>query len=434
MRERPSCWPFPGSAESIADDGLLPFLLPETFHTMIRSLGFDGFRGFPCRRQYDRSRPFQRLDLAPLTLLIGRNNAGKTSIASLLHQVLGGLAGATGEPLPLVVGGTSVADSFQDLLPWRDLSGFMELSVSLACEGGPRELETILYLRGPLDDDPRPRARSIRWDGKDVAPPEGPLTGGLIPDCPGADSVRQEAARLLRASAWLGPLRDPVPTSPTGRRPEHGAVPLGPRGEGVTDLLAAEPKVFQAVSGWLGEYASLSLSWERNLDLWRLQASRLIPSRVRSPSQRISNAIPVSQLGTGVHQLLPVLTLAEWRRLTPEPGPYLDVVQQPELHLHDALHPTLGDLFLEVAKRRKGITLVETHAEGLLLRIRRRIAEGIPPDLVALYFVDDGPGGSELRRIRILETGEVDDWPEGVFLESYEEVKALRRAQRQRPG
>jgi predicted ATPase len=60
---------------------------------MISSLGFDGYRGFPCRRQYDPSQAFQRLDIAPLTLLIGRNNAGKTSIAALLHQVLGGLAG-----------------------------------------------------------------------------------------------------------------------------------------------------------------------------------------------------------------------------------------------------------------------------------------------------------------------------------------------------
>ena len=55
-----------------------------------------------------------------------------------------------------------------------------------------------------------------------------------------------------------------------------------------------------------------------------------------------------------------------------------------------------------------------------------------PADRVALYYIDDSLQGSELRRIQILETGEVDDWPKGVFLESYEEVKALRRAQRSR--
>jgi predicted ATPase len=188
----------------------------------------------------------------------------------------------------------------------------------------------------------------------------------------------------------------------------------------VTDLLAADPKLFQTVSGWLAEHAGLSLGWERNLDLWRLHTS---------------GGVPVSQVGMGIHQLLPVLTLAEWRRLGRETCDFIDVVQQPELHLHDALQPALGDLFLEVAESRRGVTVVETHAEGLLLRIRRRIAERrFPSDLVALYFIDDGPNGSELRRIRILENGEVDDWPEGVFLESYEEVKALRRAQRQRAG
>lgn len=387
---------------------------------MIRSLEFDGYRGFPCRRQYDRTQSFQRLELSPLTLLIGRNNAGKTSVATLLYQVLAGLAGVSGDALPLTVAGHPVAQCFQDLLYGRDLAAFLELAVSTEGASGRHRLQTILYLPGPLDDDPRPRARRLTWDGIDYPVSESPLENTLIPEAPGRKEVQEEAQRVLRASAWLGPLRDEIPGFPSrlGRAPQ--ALPIGPQGQGVTDLLAEDDTLFAEVSNWLSRHAGLALRWEKNLDLWRLQTLR-----------GGARTVPIAQVGTGIHQLLPVLALAKWRSLKRGPCPFLDFVQQPELHLHDALTPMLGDLFLDAAQAGLGTTIVETHAEGILLRIRRRIAEGsVSPDSVALYYIDDTPGDATLRRIAISETGEIDYWPPGVFMESYEEVKALRRAQR----
>lgn len=390
---------------------------------MIRSLGFDGYRSFPCRRQYDRKQPFQRLDLKPLTLLIGRNNAGKTSVATLLHQVLAGMGGDKKDALPLVVGGNAVAECFQDLLPARDLTAFLELDVTTAGTSGDHRLEITLYLPGLLDDDPRPRARSLRWDKVDYPVSDTPIEAGLIPDsAPNSTEVRDEAVKVLRSSTWLGPLRGTVSEIPSRHGRDSQAPPIGPRGEGVTELLAEDGAVFEGVSSWLAQHADFSLRWEKNLDLWRLQT-------VRGAARNV----PITQVGTGVHQVLPVLAHVKWRRNHPGATTFLDVIQQPELHLHDALQPMLGDLFLDVARAGTGVTVVETHAEGLLLRVRRRIAEGkFPADRVALYYVDTSLQGSELRRIQILETGEVDDWPKGVFLESYEEVKALRRAQRGR--
>jgi hypothetical protein len=388
---------------------------------MIQTLDFDGYRSFPSRRQYDRKQPFQSLALAPLTLIIGRNNAGKTSVATLLHQVLAGLAGSSAEPLPLAVAGIPVADTFQDLLAARDLSAFLELDVTLAAPR-PHRLETILYLAGLLDDE-RPRTRHLRWDGQACATPDEPLQGLPLPIGAAGEAIRAEAVRTLYNSVWLGPLRRPTPASPSRQRPQPDRPPIGVHGERVVDLLADDDAVFDAVAAWFTDHAGFSLRWERNLDLLRLQAVR---GGARS--------IPIAQVGSGVHQLLPVLALAQLRARAMCSGPFIDVVQQPELHLHDALHPMLGDLFLDVARTDAGITVVETHAEGLLLRVRRRIAEGVSPDLVALYYVDDAPEGSSLRRIGITSNGEVDFWPAGVFLESYEEVKALRRAQRQRGG
>jgi hypothetical protein len=394
---------------------------------MIRSLEFDGYRGFPARRQYDRTQPFQKLDLAPLTLLIGRNNAGKTSVATLLYQVLGGFAGVSHDALPLTVAGHPVAQCFQDMLYGRDLAAFLELAVSTEGASGRHRLETILYLPGLLDDDPRPRARSMNWDGVDYPVSDTPLVNTLIPaDAPARAEVQEDARRVLNTAVWLGPLREEVPEFPSRLTRVTGAPTIGPQGQGVIELLAEDDALFAEVSSWLARHSGLSLRWERNLDLWRLQTVR---GAVRT--------VPIAQVGTGIHQLLPVLTLAKWRSLGRGDTPFLDFVQQPELHLHDALTPMLGDLFLDVARTGVGTTIVETHAEGLLLRIRRRIAESkgeISPDLVALYYVDDAPGEATLRRIGISETGEVDYWPPGVFMESYDEVKALRRAQRLKEG
>jgi predicted ATPase len=207
-------------------------------------------------------------------------------------------------------------------------------------------------------------------------------------------------------------------------RSRHDSV-LDPSGKGALELLAEDEELFRATSLWLREHAGISLRWEKNLELRRLKT-------VRGDARDIMS---ITQAGAGIHQLLPVLTLAKWRQLRSGDVQFIDVVQQPELHLHDALQPALGDLFVDaaLAAARQSVTVVETHAEGLLLRVRRRIAEGkIKPEQVGLYYVDDSPFGSSLRRIDLRKDGEVDWWPEGVFLESFEEVKALRQAQRRR--
>lgn len=389
---------------------------------MIRSLCFDGFRSFPSRRQYDRSQPFQVLELAPLTLLVGRNNSGKTSVAELLYRVLAGLAGAGNEALPLTVNGLPAAASFQDFLPARDANAFLELGIEIEAQGRPHRLETVLYLPSLMQDDLRPWARSIQWDGQDSLVPEGPLEQGLLPpEIPAGAAVQEAFSKLLHSSVWLGPLREPVPEIPQRKARQQNQI--GPAGQNAIELLSEDDELFKTVSDWLREHAGFSLRWEKNLDLWRLNT-------VRGTARNIS----ITQAGAGIHQLLPILTLAKWRQLRCGDVQFIDVVQQPELHLHDALQSALGDMFIDAALAAKqGVTVVETHAEGLLLRVRRRIAEGkIKPGQVGLYYVDDSPSGSSLRRIGLREDGEVDWWPEGVFLESFEEVKALRRAQRGR--
>ena len=80
----------------------------------------------------------------------------------------------------------------------------------------------------------------------------------------------------------------------------------------------------------------------------------------------------------------------------------------------------------------RGRILVETHSESLVLRVRRRVAEGLSPDQVSIVFVEDLGDRSVVRNVRLDQNGDVDWWPDGVFSEAFVEVKAIRRAQRRR--
>ena len=76
--------------------------------------------------------------------------------------------------------------------------------------------------------------------------------------------------------------------------------------------------------------------------------------------------------------------------------------------------------------------MVETHSEMVLLRARRWVAERrLPADNVLIYWVHTEPrSGSAIRKIRIDDDGALDGWPDGVFIEDYEEITAIRRAAR----
>jgi predicted ATPase len=138
----------------------------------------------------------------------------------------------------------------------------------------------------------------------------------------------------------------------------------------------------------------------------------------------------LADAGTGVAQELPILVQRVLDVLEHPSSSTLEIIEQPELHLHPAAHAALADLYLEAARNTGVRFLIETHSEALLLRLRRRIAEGShSPESVAIYFVDQRDGASTVRRVRIDSSGQLDYWPEGVFSEDYEEARALASAQ-----
>lgn len=86
------------------------------------------------------------------------------------------------------------------------------------------------------------------------------------------------------------------------------------------------------------------------------------------------------------------------------------IAQQPEIHLNPGQQDVMTDFLIELCQAGKRV-IIETHSEHVLGRLRRRIAEGatLESNDVALYFSESSGNRSSLRRIGIGELGQVDN-------------------------
>ena len=104
------------------------------------------------------------------------------------------------------------------------------------------------------------------------------------------------------------------------------------------------------------------------------------------------------------------------------------LVEEPEIHLHPRAQAELGDYFLTLYKR--GVwSVIETHSEYLLLRLQQQVAAGdLPASDVVFYYVGAEADGKYVRRLSLDAHGRfVEPIPGGFFPERLEEAKNLAR-------
>lgn len=388
------------------------------------SITFRGYKAFPGG-DIERTES-QRLNLAPLTIIFGKNNSGKSAVVRLPRLLLGGLACDDERILPLEVRNIKYGGRFVDIVHGGNFFGRPCFGI-IAKHGDQRlDLSATLYSSGALAADKPPQI----WSYKMRAPQEidlpEPVPGqtsrmafrGLLPVDARWNFWRNAASALLDEMIHLGPMRAPIQPTYIEAQPEL----LGLEGSQAPQWLRADPELMDEVGSW----------FELHMEGWRLSLSQGNESFNFRVGMSKAMGTNLAHAGEGLQQVLPVVVHQFWRQRQ-EARTFLDVVEQPELHLHAAAQAPLADLFIKTALQGRGSLVVETHSEPLLLRVQRRIAEGgVPNDSVALYFVDVTAGGSLLRPIGLQPNGEVDWWPEGVFEEDFQEVAAMSRAQRGR--
>lgn len=444
-------------------------------------LEWTGFRGFNSQTS---------LSLPKLTMLIGRNNVGKSSAYApllLMKQTLNAR-----DPRTALLGRGPLVDvgPFTDYVSQHDPDGVVTFRVSL----DPSQVGRVQTVRVPAAIETSFRsvngsdafvsrqrvedaegdaliARSRKeYDGQftfssPLLPtasatgrpyreitavrkafrdeqPQGYLFnsfGGLfLPQRVREDPARWEAVRgwynaayrvydtqtaanmalldLLNSISYLGPLRSlPQRTYRLGAEPPSE---VGVSGEHAPELLFRHSDDSDAaeVNIWLERLGYGTLRFD-SVGPEYFQAQLVTPSGL---------VVNLADTGVGLSQVIPLLV----QGAVSEPGSMV-ISQQPEIHLNPAQQSIVTDFLIDRAT--SGVrVLIETHSEHMLMRLRRRIAEGdLSPDDVAVYYVEASEVGTTLRELPVGDLGEIarQDWPQGFFEDQLEEAFALAAAQ-----
>lgn len=138
----------------------------------------------------------------------------------------------------------------------------------------------------------------------------------------------------------------------------------------------------------------------------------------------LSSEVLITDVGFGVSQILPVLTLCYY---VPEGSTLL--IEQPEIHLHPNVQAGLADVFVDAIKKRNIQIILESHSEHLLRRLQRRIAEEkILGKEVSLYFCENNKNESELLGLDLDIFGNITNWPKNFFGDEMGEFSAINNA------
>ncbi|WP_404561396.1 DUF3696 domain-containing protein [Curtobacterium sp. AB7] len=229
-------------------------------------------------------------------------------------------------------------------------------------------------------------------------------------------AFRTRMVRFLRDLSYIGPLRSLAQR--TYRLAAESPSDVGSTGEHTPELLfrLKDELPGQEVSKWLAK-----------LGYGRLAFSSLSDEYFQMQVEHHSGLfVNVADSGVGLSQVLPLLAQAS---LVGADATL--IAQQPEIHLNPAQQSIVTDFL--ISRANDGVRVViESHSEHVLLRLRRRIAEGeLLADDVAVYFVDSADGATAVRRISLGANAELDreDWPAGFFEEQLNDSFALAIAQ-----
>lgn len=230
----------------------------------------------------------------------------------------------------------------------------------------------------------------------------------------------------IRSLHYLGPLRE----IPKRVYSIHGEAPkdVGKSGERAIDILWSSYKDKTKV---LAKITNEVRRWLRKFDIAAdIRLSRLGKThyyQVLIKDNMTGHEINFADTGFGVSQTLPIIIECFHASIDS-----IILIEQPEIHLHPKAQASLGDLFIQGIKQKYRSFIIETHSEHIISRICRRIAEGeeIKKEDVAIYYFEPTPKGTHIQEITIDDDGQFMSFPTGFFEEDIEEafehLKAIR--------
>ena len=367
---------------------------------MLNKIIFENFKIFKTR---------QVLEIKPITILIGKNNSGKSAIAKLPTMIANALKGNFSVPFKWENEGISLGISNEDLIYNKSVTNNLSLQLT-------SEMET-LSVSVYVDRYGKLHYSNYQYKGKDLDINETKFRGLTY----GSVNFND----LLFNFDYIGPYRK-LPDSDYPNSFDD-FYKIGIEGENAYPLLIQWSKdnnpYFKKISEW----------YEKNFEGWKLKVSQISGLTQRyeiALSKDGLSPVNIINVGQGIHQALPLVV----RSIMPANSETLIIIEEPETHLHPAAHGNLAERFVDsFIEDRNKYYLIETHSQNFTLRLRRLVAEGkMNPNDLAIYFIDydENLKSGTAKKIEIDDNGGVKnkDWPEGIFNETSLETRAIFNA------
>lgn len=361
---------------------------------MIKSISFANYRIFADR---------QDLILAPVTVIFGKNNVGKSAVLKLplLIKNILDQSNDDSEIFDKSVNGLRICEDYSDVVYKK---GHRAVSLTVADEANKVELDFFVESRGTPCTNIE-KFHSVSSDGSEIT------------------NYYQRNKIFNFDIEYLKSIRD---------CPPNGYFSLSEiDGENLTGGMFAYRRLVSDINSQSGELCSEVSNWyERTFDGWGIEVDTS-----RQPIYSIllrHNSIRNNILdgGAGIAQSLPIIISAASDLNTPK----LCIYEEPETHLHPEAHGEMAEFIARkaIAPKSNKIFLIESHSVNFLLRLRTLVANcTLKPSDLALYYIefDQAKSQSYLKKVTVHPDGSVEGWPENVFKETLAESMALRRAQ-----
>jgi predicted ATPase len=398
----------------------------------LTSISFKNYKAF-----YEE----QTMQLKPITILIGKNSSGKSSIAKLFTLFETSLMGGIDEPLLLKNNGVELGAEFDNLFFGNKSGGYLNFKIlfkdNLEIEISLRETSTRSGKRGYgleiYEWKYKDNSQNFEIELKDDSY-LNPITQtqyeckfkGFVPNQFNNKDTDEDLLQKIKLEEidvdYIGPFRV-LPERYFYLTGQTKFRDTGVTGENAYAMLGIskfkEDELYKNVGKW----------YKNHFDGWELR----VDDSTKKPLISIllskdDTDINIMDVGQGMNQALPLVVRANVKN---RPDSMI-IIEQPELHLHPVAHGDLAELFAKSAKENNQTFIIETHSENILLRLRKLIVEndfGFTKDDLVIYWIEDAESkGKELREITVDEEGVLSDWPDGVFNEAMKEILERQKA------
>lgn len=400
----------------------------------------------------DNYKCFERnttLKIAPMTVIVGCNNSGKSALLKSIHLLSSSILQSdeiAHLPLNLSSNGILHGKTFRDLISGRSSNGVIKLTALMRKESTDIELSVkiqnvlrssnatkydvcIMFWRIKYGDqfievirDELSEKSSYTVSGSSINDVrQSIIWKGLLPERPNRlpEWVNEQIDCMKAWAKKVHYLQSPRIFQSSGlNMNESISGELESIGAHTPFILADSDDLQRSVNQWYSNAFGINISVRKYGEYFDLMIG----------NRNNKSDVLLEQSGEGLLQILPIVAKA----FSSDSGNSLDIIEHPESDLHPSAHGEVADLMMKSLSNHHRSLIIETHSEMMLLRIRRWVIEKkLKSSEVVIYWVQpESLGGSTIKKITINKRGELSSWPEGVFTEDYEEVLAIRRALR----